>query len=743
MVVHLILMLRAYLGSSSLSYFGVSDQKVSDTIVREYTGVVVAMLGRVTCSHLLLGALMGICAGRIISLMGLWRHRQTFWGKTLGITACVLLWHGLFMAASMAHYPQLYVEAFDHKGGVAAFLQRFICSTTSPAWWIAFLAGFAVLWLLLELRLAIKSRFSVTSVTGLVLLILVLSGGLIAAELGFGRGLALSPTKRAKSLMDKRGAGAPPNILIIGVDSLRADRLAGAENDPRPVSPTMTRLAREGTTFTQAYSVLPRTFPSWVSMLTGLYPHHHQIEHMFPTAGDRSSLPPAVPQLLAQKGYTTVVVADFAGDMFSRVDLGFQHVQAPYFNFPTLIRQRILELDYHLLPYVANRTGRRLFPVIEEFAHNADPELLTDKVLATLSGLPEPWLLLVFYSTAHFPYAAPSPYYKMFTDPLYKGPYTYYKPHDMVDNMAGKGQSAADIRQVRDLYDGAVRAIDDQVGRLVTGLETRSGLLDRTVVVITADHGENLYDGQLGMGHGDHLFGEPSLRIPLIFWNRTGTIPAGRICQAVVPNIDLAPTLLDIAGLEKVDVPTMDGASLTTYWQSGTNKGHPGSLHDPGLAGEDRPVLLETGIWFSEDAGDIRGLNRIAYPPLTELVEIDPGTNHEVVLKKSYGPVVELAKHRALYQDGRKLIYIPTKQGAHWLLFNPVADPMNEHDLVHAEPATAAWLKARLLSLLSDGSAGPLDGEYVIPRRAADRTLEPRAQPQWLNSLHSREILQP
>lgn len=736
--VHLVLMIQAYLGASNLSYFGISDRHVSDTIWRDYAGVIIMMLGRITLSHLILGAIMGLIATRILSLTGaellLTRTRTS---KTLSIIVTVLVLHCLFLAASMANYPQLYVESFHNKGGIQAFIQKAVCFSAFPCSSMSLICAVLILWTLLEIRRAIQFRFTAPVERGLAFSTLLLCGFIIVVQL---KSDGSSPSAEANATLIHRGrkSDAPPNLLIIAADSLRMDRIFSGEKPVYSVAPTMARLASEGTSFIRAYSVLPRTFPSWVSMLTGRYPGNHHIQHMFPTAADRSDLPPTVPLLLAQKGYTTAVVTDFAGDMFSRVDLGFQHVQAPYFNFSTLVRQRLLELDYHLLPYVANSTGRHLFPVIEEFAQNADPELLTDKVLATLPKLPEPWMLLVFYSTAHFPYAAPSPYYRMFTDPNYQGPFKYHKPHDLVE----KSHTESDILQVRNIYDGAVRAIDDQVKRLINSLETRNGLLNHTVMVLTADHGENLYDGELGMGHGDHLFGEQSVRIPLIFWSRNGMVPAGKICSSLIPNIDLAPTLLDLAGLKEEDLPVMDGASLKTYWKTETES----DKHTQNTAlksGDDRSVLMETGIWFSNEAGDIRKQKSIAYPPLTELAEIDLGTNHEVVLKSIYAPVVNFAKHRALYQDGRKLMYIPTAEGVHWLMFDPVADPMNEHDLLHKEPEVAERLKKSLLTLLPEEYYDRSENEYVIPRRAMGTNPAPLPQPGWLGRLDSKDIIQP
>lgn len=717
---HLGLMLFALLDSSGLSYFGVTNDQITATIEGQYLGLLAAELARIGLGHLLVGSLLGLLVGRLLTLAGgRWRGTGRL-GRAARLAGGVLLLHGVLLCASMSRYPQLYVESFHAKGGLAAWLQRLVTDSLPDVTWTMALLVVAFAWLALELRRIVQREWP--------------APGVAAAPVVLGLGILLlgsapsgEPPARAP-LVDPGPKGARPavperpNLLILAADSLRPDRLLDGEGGTRPVAPHLKRLAREGVSFRRAYTVMPRTFPAWISMLTGQYSHHHGVRTMFPTVQERSNLPPAVPQLLARHGYATAVVSDFAGDIFSRVPLGFQQVHAPYFHFPTLIQQRALELDTQLLPYVANRLGRRFYPVLKEFAQNADPAILTDEVLETVARLPEPWFVVVFYSTAHFPYAAPAPYYRMFTDPDYAGPFKYHKPHDLAEGV----RTEADVQQVRDIFDGAVRAIDDQVGRLLGALD-ESGRLSRTIVVTTADHGENLYEGELGMGHGDHLRGEQSLRIPLDFW-APGQIPAGREIDATVRSIDLAPTLLELAGVN--EVPPLDGESLVPLWQdAGETMSRP----------RDRPVFVETGIWFSDKGEGFFQQMRIPYPDLTVLGRIDPDANQEVVLRDEYAPVVMMAKHRALYQDGRKLLYMPTPDGVRWELFDPIKDPRNEHNLLAEEPQTTARLQAGLLAILADGDSDRIQSEFVLPLRQ-DPPAAPLPTPLWLLG---REIMAP
>jgi len=726
-LVHLLLGLGAVLTGSGLSYFGVTSDRITATIQGDYLGLLVTSLGRMALAHLVLGAGFGLIAWRLLALL---RPRALAWPLALrggAVALAVLGLHGLVLGNGMARYPQLYVEGFYSQGGVRAAAQLLITETLPTACWATALLLLALLWAVLEAR-RLVARPSLAAALGLLA---ACGGGGLAGLFawdshppadrglaGLTTGLAAAPQPQGAAAAGEDERPRPPNLLLLAADSLRPDRIEVTYPAGGAVAPVLQQLQNEGVSFTGALSVMPRTFPAWISMLTGQAPHHHGIRHMFPTAQARRHLPPALPRLLAAHGYATAVLSDFAGDIFTRVDLGFDRVRTPYFHFPSMIEQRALELDHQLLPYAATRLGRSFFPVLEEFAINADPELLTDRVLHELDSLPEPWLAVVFYSTAHFPYAAPAPYYRRFTDPAYRGPFKYHKPHDLAAGV----QTAADVEQVRRLFDGTVRAIDDELGRLL-GRLAEGGKLKNTVVIATADHGENLYDGELGMGHGDHLRGEPSLRIPLIFW-APGRIPAGQRIPATVRSYDLAPTLLDLAGVPRPR--GLDGESLLPLWQGGATPA-------------DRPVLVETGIWFSDKSDGFFQKQRIPYPDLTTLAAIDPDTNREVVLRDSYEGIVELAKHRALYFEGRKILYLPTPTGVRWELYDPLADPLGQHDLAEVEPQVRARGQARLLELLADGERTRLSNDFLLPRRILP-TLEPAPAPAWLQG---RKILTP
>ena len=420
---------------------------------------------------------------------------------------------------------------------------------------------------------------------------------------------------------------------------------------------------------------------------------------MFPTWDERARDLDALPSRLARAGYRTGVVSDYAGDIFGRIDLGFELVDTPTFDFTVLLRQRALERETPLLPVLHSRVGRALFPEMRELADGADPELLaTDAITALrrLSRGPEPFFLTVFFSTAHFPYAAPAPYYARYTDPSYRGRFKYKKPV----GLGTEGPpDAADVGQIRGLYDGAVSAIDHAAGRLLEELRAR-GLSDRTIVLLTADHGETLYDHGHGQGHGDHLFGDEGTHIPLVLFDPRAE-HSDRVGD-VARDVDLAPTVYELAGVPAPD--DLDGTSLA------------GALRGESIG--DRLAFAETELWFTEDIPGLPADLRMPYPGIMRLTEIDSKHGSEIVLRKDMRLLTTVARHR-MVRDGRyKLVYVPTRAGVRYLLFDTVADPGETIDVSAARPAVAQRLERELWRWMLEDTEMQAKGGLLVPREA-------------------------
>jgi arylsulfatase A-like enzyme len=625
-------------------------------------------------------------------------------GASLVGVVCV---HGALVLWAMADSPQLYAAGWYARGGAARLVQVVATDVLGPRGVLGTALACALIFVgpapLVSAARRLVAAWRTSAEPELKRLLARLGAG-AGAVIAFGAASSIgstgdaspsSPPPPAPSALPPSSVRRP-NILLLAADSLRADRL-----DAR-VAPNLAALAERGTRFDRAYVSIPRTFPSWVTILTGRHAHHHGVRSMFPTWEDRAKDFDALPARLAQAGYQTGVVSDYAGDIFGRIELGFGTVETPSFDFRQLIRQRALERETPLLPVLHSRLGRLVFPVMRELNAAADPHLLAADVSSRLHAMraasgASPFFLTVFFSTAHFPYASPAPFYAKYTDPAYRGRFKYHKPVGLGEELA---PDAADVRQVQALYDGAVSAIDDAVGQVLGTLRSE-GLADDTIVVVTADHGETLYDHGHGQGHGDHLFGDEGTHVPLVIVDpRLGADGGKRREARIARDVDLAPTLYALAGV--LPPPSLDGRSLA-----------------PALRGapiEPKPAFAETELWFTEEIAGLAEDLRIPYPGIMGLTEIDARHNAEIVMRREMVPITRMARHRMVREERLKLVYVPTRKGVRYMLFDTIEDPGETTDLAAARPADVKRLSAELWRwMLEDPQMEQRDG-YLVPR---------------------------
>jgi hypothetical protein len=486
------------------------------------------------------------------------------------------------------------------------------------------------------------------------------------------------------------------NVLVLAADSLRPDRL-----DSRR-APKMAQLIEHSAVFDRAYTPLARTFPAWVSIATGQYPQHHGIRHMFPRWETRQRPFDTLAKRFSKAGYHTAVVGDFAADIFRRVDLGYRSVRTPTFTMRELVREHLLKNDPWLLSWVHGRLMRWLFPVIVEMHEATDPGAVTrDALLEIDRAGNQPFFVTVFYSTPHFPYAAPGPFHRRFGPPAsYSGPFRYAKADTL---NAAEVMTASDVEQVRALYDGAVYATDESVGDLLDALKKR-GLDRRTLIVITADHGEELYEHGHSQGHGDHLEGDEALRVPLIVLDPR-RMDARHFAQPV-SLVDLGPTLLELTHLPPFSdadgrslVPLLDGKPL-----------------------EPRSVYSETGLWFTEVIAEVPLTRRIAYPDLTQLTEVDRTHADQIVIRQRWEPLAIAAKHRMLQKGELRLLYVPTRSGARFELCDLKLDPGCAEDASRNHPGEFEALKAEFWRFVGSDPAVTRDGNLLVPRTPSKPT---------------------
>jgi len=665
--------------SSPVGFLGFRDRRAIETVMERARSTAIEQQLIILLTLAVAGALMGT-VGTLIGRAWRWARARppAEYGVLSGIFAA-LVGHGFLLARSVIQYPQLYSAHLYERGGVRQAVMVFLTDHV-PLW--ALDAGLALLLCVAFLvpALSCQGRALARSWVGrapavarrhprslaVVVSVIAILGLLITLGRGHRRP---APPRRER-----------PNVLIIAVDSLRPDRVYGPDAATR--FPTLAGLARRGVRFREAYVTQARTFPAFVSLLTGRYPHHHGIRHEFPPAKARRAIGATLPSVLAAAGWRTAVVADYAGDIFPRTPLGFQIVDAPHFDLYVIVKHQILTSHLSILPYATTGIGQRIFPSVRSMAEFADPALLADRAGSHLDRLADrPFFMTVFFSASHSPYAAPAPYYGRYSDPRYRGIFRYLKqplPQQAV-------LPPADARQVRALYDGALAAIDAAVARLLHRLE-RSGQAQNTIVVLLGDHGENLFEvpGR-GMGHGDHLWGGLANHIPLVIVDPTRQI-APRDVRGIVRDVDLAPTLGRLLG---VPAPPGDGVDL-----------------GPLLTGKKDTLNLdayaETGLWLLTSGPGYRRPDRLPYPDIWNVTEA--AANGDIFVQPKWEQTVVTAKVRSIRTPRWKLVYQPAPEGAYWRLFDVIGDPDERRDVAADHPAEVMVLRAKLQAwITADG----------------------------------------
>lgn len=321
-----------------------------------------------------------------------------------------------------------------------------------------------------------------------------------------------------------------PNIILIGIDSLRRDHMSCYGYD-RLTTPHIDRLASESTLFTQTFSAHIPTTSAYASMLTGMDVFSTQVvalRHKGPLRPEVSTLA----EVLEQEGYNTTCVG-FSGNPSSR---GFQN----YLTFPG---------------WGSWNEGRS--PKAQNLNDVAIPEL------ERLAKKRSPFFLFLRHMDPHAPYLPPEPYERMFyhgneTDPNNKSmePVMSFKPfRDFFASWMPPGITDKDYVVAQ--YDGAVAYMDAAIQSILTAVESL-GISGHTIVVLNGDHGETLYEHECWFDH--HGMYEPTLVVPLMI-RYPGVLPAGKRVDGYNQHKDLMPTLLELAEIQREDIE-FDGRSL-------------------------------------------------------------------------------------------------------------------------------------------------------------------------------------
>jgi arylsulfatase A-like enzyme/Flp pilus assembly protein TadD len=279
----------------------------------------------------------------------------------------------------------------------------------------------------------------------------------------------------------------PPNLILITLDTTRADRMGFLGSD-RGITPNLDSLAKQSAIFERAYAQVPLTTPSHAAMLTGTYP---QFSHLEDLGAPLRPEVPYIPDLLHTQGYQT---AAFLG----------AYILDPAATAPGFQRG----FDFYDAGFHQRKPGEDRYKSVERRAED-----VANRALGWISRHPKgPFFVWMHFYDAHDPYDPPEPF-------------------------KTKYASAP--------YDGEIAYTDSVVGSFVEVLQ-RHGLYENTVIAITADHGEAF--GEHGEErHGMFLYDE-TIHVPLLIKMPAAKSVAKRI-EARVALADIAPTLLEVAGV--------------------------------------------------------------------------------------------------------------------------------------------------------------------------------------------------
>lgn len=436
-----------------------------------------------------------------------------------------------------------------------------------------------------------------------------------------------SPAPPATPTVAEPSEARSHNVILVTIDTLRLDRVSSYGSD-RVDTPNMDSFASEGVRFANAASTVPFTLPAHSSILTGLYPPGHGVRENVGYTLDGAV--PTLAEVLSDGGWSTAgFVSAFVLDRRWGIGRGFDH----YFD------------DFDLSDFETPNLG----------SVQRSGDVTIAEAIRWLDQRPQdrPFFIWLHLYDPHDPYEPPEPFASMHPD----------RP-----------------------YDGEVAYTDSLVGEFRQALEDR-GLLDSSLVILTADHGEGLGDhGE--SSHGFFLY-DTTIHVPLIV-RLPSAAHGGRVVESAVSHVDLLPTILDAVGVRAPDV--VHGESLL-----------------PMIEGDE--TNLDRGV-YSESL----------YP----------------LLHYGWSPL------RALRTGNQKLIDAPRPE-----VYDLPVDRGEEHDLSTARPVVLEELKIQLAELRTEieddgpaaGSSPDLDPETLAQLQALgyaagqggvsldDESDRPRADP--------------
>jgi arylsulfatase A-like enzyme len=529
--------------------------------------------------------------------------------------------------------------------------------------------------------------------------LLLAVGGFVVTQLNGCRGLSRQQSSAPRAAVAP--LPAPSNILLITVDTLRADHVS-SYGYPRRTTPVLDRLAAEGVRFDQTAVQWPKTTPSFASMFTSTYSKDNDVVRK--VGIEVPCRFEMLAKVLKRRGYSTrAVVSNGALASEFNFDQGFD----------TYVETWKLAAHAGADPNHAEAVTHLAIGLLDGLARDA--------------GARRPWFLWVHYIDPHFPYAPPGGWRDRFQgdrffDGAVKVPVATDRPKMQMGGIGREevldGHDELAFYVAR--YDAAVAYADAEIGVLLDEMRRR-GLLAHTLTAFTSDHGESLGEHGYYFDHGRFGF-QTCLRVPLIV-HYPGVL-APRVDRQPVELLDLAPTLLEAAGAELPGGAWKQGRSLTPRLRglpaAGSAPGAagaPGTLGAPGAPGTPG-ALVAQGAPGAPPEGR----------PALAFSEAGWETN---------------GKWQKAVRDGRfKLIYAQTFHEQRWIggegvkfaLYDLAADPLETQNVADRFPADRERLKRALWAW---NLAPKLDVETDAASAACGADQKREIDPQTRALLHS------
>ena len=341
-----------------------------------------------------------------------------------------------------------------------------------------------------------------------------------------------------------------PNVLLIVLDTVRAESVVLDGGNTESRTPNMKRLAEQGFVFKQTRSTSPWTLPSHASLLTSKLPGDHQASWKTPM----DSKPETIAQWLQDRGYRTG--AFVANRWYCTSETGLNRGFSRYDDSDISLGSMFYSTAW------GRRFSNQLSMVFgwqrcENGGRRNAASIRKSAVNWIGDSQKQPYFAMLNYFDAHDPYVAPESY-RLAKDDDKRQHENQLREWWGLDKSEVTAEMANFQRRA---YEECIAYLDDEIGLLMKQLES-NGALDNTLVIITSDHGEHFGDHEL-YGHGNSLY-DPSIHVPLILW-QPSKVPTGST-QTPVSLREIPSTIVDHVGSDERQ--PFDCESLTRFWKS-------------------------------------------------------------------------------------------------------------------------------------------------------------------------------